>query len=207
MKSIVEEASSIVKAIEKGWASAGHPKEFTVKIYEEPQKNFIGMTVRPAKIGIFFTEAPAPKAAEQPKKKKIEDRPKPQPAEQQPRAPRGRQQRPQEPLRESRVAPQERPETGTADEQKPQGPIWTDEMIATAQDWIREILDDMGFGHIPFTAHAQHFHLKIQFSQPLLEDKSRQKHLFASLSNLLLTMLKRHYKRPLKGYKVVLQGE
>ena len=56
MKSLMEEASSISKAIEKGWTNAGKPKEFTIKIYEEPQKNFIGMTTRPAKIGIFFSE-------------------------------------------------------------------------------------------------------------------------------------------------------
>ena len=48
MKSLMEEASSISKAIEKGWTNAGKPKEFTIKVYEEPEKNFIGMTVRPA---------------------------------------------------------------------------------------------------------------------------------------------------------------
>lgn len=56
MKSIMEEASSILKAIEKGWHNAGQPKEFTVKIFEEPQKNFIGITTKNAKIGLFFNE-------------------------------------------------------------------------------------------------------------------------------------------------------
>ena len=44
MKSIMEEASSVAKAIEKGWQRAGKPQEFTVKVFEEPQKNFIGLT-------------------------------------------------------------------------------------------------------------------------------------------------------------------
>jgi len=66
MKSIVEEASSVMKAIEKGWTQAGKPREFSVKVYEEGVKNFIGMSVEPAKIGIFFEErmvksAPTPK--------------------------------------------------------------------------------------------------------------------------------------------------
>ncbi len=44
MKSIMEEASSILKAIEKGWNRAGKPQEFTVKVFEEPEHNFLGMT-------------------------------------------------------------------------------------------------------------------------------------------------------------------
>ena len=85
MKSIMEEASSIMKAIEKGWASAGQPKEFTIKVYEEPQKNFLGMTTRPAKIGIFFTELPTPKPAA---KKAESSRQRPVKQELQPREPR-----------------------------------------------------------------------------------------------------------------------
>ena len=56
MKSLVEEASSISKAIEKAWARAGKPHSFSVKIYEEPQSGFLGFNSKPAKIGIFFEE-------------------------------------------------------------------------------------------------------------------------------------------------------
>jgi len=54
MKSIMQEASSVIKAIEKGWETAGKPKQFSVTVFEEPKKNFIGMTVQSAKVGIFF---------------------------------------------------------------------------------------------------------------------------------------------------------
>lgn len=56
MKSLVEEASSVVKAIEKAWARAGKPQNFSVKIFEEPQSGFLGFNKTPAKIGIFFEE-------------------------------------------------------------------------------------------------------------------------------------------------------
>jgi len=56
MKSIMQEASSIAKAIEQGWIKAGKPLEFTVKVYEEAQKNFIGFTTKSAKIAILFNE-------------------------------------------------------------------------------------------------------------------------------------------------------
>lgn len=56
MKSIIEEASSVIKAIEKGWASAGKPTEFTVKVLEQPTYNFLGFNVKQAKISFFFDD-------------------------------------------------------------------------------------------------------------------------------------------------------
>jgi predicted RNA-binding protein Jag len=56
MKSLVEEASSIAKAIEKAWDRAGKPQAFSVKIYETGEKNFLGFTKKSAKVGIFFEE-------------------------------------------------------------------------------------------------------------------------------------------------------
>ncbi len=56
MKSIMEEASTIFKAIEKAWTRAEKPQSFSVKLLEEPTKNFIGMTVKPAKIAFLFEE-------------------------------------------------------------------------------------------------------------------------------------------------------
>jgi len=56
MKSVIEEGSSISKAIQNGWLKAGKPKEFTVKIFQEPKKNFLGFTTVVAKVGIFFNE-------------------------------------------------------------------------------------------------------------------------------------------------------
>jgi hypothetical protein len=58
MKSLVEEASSITKAIEKAWTRAGKPQSFSVKIFENPESGFLGLTTKKsAKVGIFFEEA------------------------------------------------------------------------------------------------------------------------------------------------------
>ena len=56
MKSIMEEANSAIKAIEKAWYRADKPSEFSVKIFEQEEKNFFGITSKQAKIGIFFKE-------------------------------------------------------------------------------------------------------------------------------------------------------
>lgn len=52
----MEEASSIVKAIENAWKRAGSPREFSVKVLEKPEKNFFWLTTKQAKIAFLFTE-------------------------------------------------------------------------------------------------------------------------------------------------------
>lgn len=54
MRSIIQEASSVTKAIELGWVKAGKPREFNIRVYEEAEKNFFGFTTKQAKIAIFF---------------------------------------------------------------------------------------------------------------------------------------------------------
>ncbi len=56
MKSIIVEASSIAKAVEQGWQKAGQPKEFSIKVFQEAQKNMFGLTKESAKIGFFFDD-------------------------------------------------------------------------------------------------------------------------------------------------------
>lgn len=68
MKSIMEEASTITKAIENAWNRAGQPQEFTVKILELPKTSFFGLkTSKSAKIALLFNEMMV-KAKEQPQK-------------------------------------------------------------------------------------------------------------------------------------------
>lgn len=105
MKSIMEEASSLAKAFAQAWEHAGKPIECTVKILAEPEKNFLGMTTKSAKIALFFNEAPAhsfgaKKSTSQPQAPRQEvKRNAPKPAqEQQPRQP--QQRRAQQPRTE-----------------------------------------------------------------------------------------------------------
>jgi hypothetical protein len=218
MKSVMEEASSIMKAIEKGWMSAGQPKEFTVKIFEEPQKNFIGLTVRSAKIGIFFSEDQAAKTPETQKQKTPQRHPQAQPVQKE-YPPATQRQKPKEykprpsarPLKEQRapeeIKYQEPVETPTPQAPSaPMQPVWTDAMVDTVKEWTRETLSLLNLSGIQFTIEPQHFHLRINFSHPLFDDRGREKQLFASLSTLFLQMLKHRHHRPLKGYKIVFIG-
>lgn len=56
MKSLVHEASTIAKAIDQAWHLAGCPERFTVKVLEQPERNFFGFTTRSAKIALLYEE-------------------------------------------------------------------------------------------------------------------------------------------------------
>jgi predicted RNA-binding protein Jag len=48
MKSILQEGSSVFKAVEQAWSTAGKPQEFTVRVLETESRNFFGITTKPA---------------------------------------------------------------------------------------------------------------------------------------------------------------
>src|SRR5262249_23155390 len=54
MKSMLHEASSVIKAIEKAWIDSGKPLEFTINIHEMGEKNFLGFTKRPAIVSVTY---------------------------------------------------------------------------------------------------------------------------------------------------------
>jgi len=56
MKSVVQEASSIAKAIELGLAKADNPRDFSIKILEYPEKNFFGLTTKSARIALYWDD-------------------------------------------------------------------------------------------------------------------------------------------------------
>src|SRR3989304_9153035 len=68
MKSILHEGASIVKAIEKAWKESGKPSEFTVNVLEVGEKNFLGLTKRPAVVSISYDPR---KVARGPEKKEL----------------------------------------------------------------------------------------------------------------------------------------
>lgn len=133
MKSIVEEAATINKAIENAWNRAGNPLEFSIKILEHPLTSFFGLkTSKSAKIALFFTEVasrpirereaqpprqarPAVRPTAPPKARELEQRP--------PQKPYARQL--QERASDTRQSsPQERPErTSTRPDQLQRRPL------------------------------------------------------------------------------------
>lgn len=57
MKSLIQEASSIERAIDKAWNEAGKPRSFTIEVLDEGEKSFFGFSRRTAKVSILFDQA------------------------------------------------------------------------------------------------------------------------------------------------------
>ncbi len=78
MKSVIQEASSLSKAIEQGWTKAGKPQEFSIRILQEPNKNFLGITIQNAKVAVFFGKLQnmPPAQREQPQTKQQPQQPR-----------------------------------------------------------------------------------------------------------------------------------
>jgi predicted RNA-binding protein Jag len=232
MKSIMEEASSIAKAVEKAWQRAGKPQEFTVKVYEEPQKNFLGLTTKPAKVGLFF-EPSSIKTAEN-KDKRFDSR-SPRPAPQRSlkddiarefQKTNVRQEKPQQKRFNSpqdkpvlnktfekpatsfeRPSDKTRPERN--DSQAPRDTTftspWSDELTQTAKDWIKQSLQVIDNDQ-NFNAEVDRYALRVTFIKSITQNGEKEKMLFRSWAYLIMQALRQKYKRPLKGLKIILMS-
>lgn len=209
MKSIMQEASSLSKAIEQGWVKAGQPQEFTVRILEEPQKNFFGFTVKSAKVALFFEDR---------KTTKIEPRQHEPRHEQRAQHPSVKQRRGKEEMRtkgaiveqptrlrfQTEQKEREAMVSESPQQQKQRQPLWTDEMTLAAKNWLTTTLRIMGQESTTFTIEPQRWHLRIILSNTLHKDEQKEKHLLASFATILLETLKRQFKTGLRGHKIVL---
>lgn len=179
MKSIVEEASSIGKAIEQAWNRAGKPADFSVKIFEEAKKNLFGFVAQSAKIGLFFdhristlTPRQQPSVKEQ---KPVEYRQEPRPHQ-----------------------------TNGTTPQKPKLIAWSSDMVDYTKEWIQQTLTIMGLPNISFDVTVSGNLAKIRFSTLVTGQQPSDKMLFSSLAHLLMSSLQQKYKRSLHHMKVVL---
>lgn len=74
MKSVLHEASSILKAIEKAWEASGKPSEFSVKVLEEGETKFLFFTSKPAIVSISFDQRHVARTSQSSNKNRPNDR-------------------------------------------------------------------------------------------------------------------------------------
>ena len=187
MKSIMQEGSSVIKAVEKAWEAAGKPREFSIKVFEEQQKNFLGLTTKSAKIAIFFDG-------------KIIDPEKVRALTRAPEALKKREQRRKE--KEVEAKPVEAPHK--KEQLTPQqGVIWSDQMIKFTEQWLQETLNTMGLSDVSFSLVPDHYQLQIAFSAPLHDDEEKERSLFRNFSLFMIQALRHKFHRPMRGFYIV----
>jgi predicted RNA-binding protein Jag len=199
MKSIIEEASSISKAVENGWIRAGKPQEFSVRVFEEPEKNFFGFTKKPAKVGIFYKDAPVnpSRDSKRPQHRQVLQQRGSNEKSQQPTKPQDKKQIQSHPAQNNQQQVRSKQQDG-------QQSKWTPELIEDSKKWLGVMLKTMGQSDVAFSTEAQHYFLTIRFAGPIVQDKKKEQQLFKHWAHLLLQALRRKSKLGLRGYKVVI---
>jgi predicted RNA-binding protein Jag len=221
MKSIVEQASSIAKAIEKGWERAGHPSNFTIKVLEQPEKNFFGLTVKSAKVALFFEEAkevqgPARRHARGVSAQVEANRARHiQKAEKQvlssiqehgANAPKARSSASSNSSAHS-AKPVKVEKPVAAQEASIIVDVWTDAMITVVQNWLHTTFKIMNLSDVQFSTSASGRHLTVVFAKPVYENKRKQRLLFSSFAHLIMETLRAQFKADTRGARIVLKSE
>lgn len=231
MKSLVQEATTIQKAIENAWHKANKPATFHVKVLEEPERNFLGMVTRSAKIAITFEQktqqetekydegVKKAQSKQQTSQRKHVDKKQPEKHKQHAKQEDSRKTKQQTDhthtsqkqeksgqkaeKKEQQKAEQKSKQQGKPGKEKPQSQ-WTSEKVKHAQQWLQNVLAKMGYENISFTIEPQNLYLRIELSDRLLTQKDKEKQLLASLSSLMMATMQRHYKGSFRGHKIVL---
>lgn len=100
--------------------------------------------------------------------------------------------------------PMEGPEEGDAEGAEKQIGQWDAELTESAKKWLTETLRLMGMADITFSLEPQNFHLRITLNKALIEDETKERHLFASLATLMMASLKKEFRKALRGHKIVI---
>lgn len=195
MKSLMQEASSIMKAIEKAWVAAGKPHDFSIKIFEEAQHNFIGMTTKAAKIGIFFGQQEDVKEAREVKgRERRTSTSEPKVSD--------RKMRHHDKVQEEKKI-EKKEEVVTRQPTHVDNVIWTDQMTSFVKTWLEGALEALQTD-VKFSLEPQNYYLRCTFEKQVTSSAEQDRILFRSFSLLILQALKKDLHRPLRGFKIVL---
>ncbi len=215
MKSMLHEASSVAKAIEKAWADAGNPTEFTIKVLETGKKNFLGMSKTPAVVSITYeprrqpvrpqdsgrqldrrAQQPGNSPAKQPVRQANvinQNQVRPLPKKE------AEKLQPVRPAQANQVVRE--PERAFAD----QGEFlaWQDEWVAFVSGQLKELLGFWGSKQ-EFTTKADKRTLIITLDAHLHDDPTEERNVFMGFSYLLMQFFKRNYKKKFRGFQVLI---
>jgi predicted RNA-binding protein Jag len=215
MKSIIEEASSIAKAIEGAWNRAGNPAEFSIKVFELPEKNFFGMTTKKAKVGIFFETALA-KSSSLHREKRKHDQGKHQSS--------SHASTPQDKDHEGRTAWHQstsqsaemqapKPANSNADKAQHGGPApvipgksvlrtWNNDMVQSVDSWLKQCFKCLDVAKPDYTTTVDHSTMVLTFNTSFVDDSMKEKLLFRSLIHLIMAFLRNKYKADVRSLKL-----
>ncbi len=207
MKSVLQEASSVTKAIEKAWHAAGEPEEFTVKVFETEKRNFFGFLKKAAVVSVLFDPRKTKEGAKEAREAKPARKPRREQRDRKEVAPRGQRQehrdKPTAAPREER-APVEAPEA----EKQPRPARetgWSPELIAEMTGELKELCKRLSIDE-PSKITARGSTLRVDFAQPVIEEVEYERMLFSSFAHLLFQFIKREHRSKFRGLRIALSS-
>lgn len=206
MKSILQEASSIERAIDKAWNEAGKPKEFTIKILDQGERNFLGLTRRPAIVSILYK--PEKSTYHQQKPRRDRDKNSSSGRTRGRRNENGvRQERSNNGYEVANRSAATSRETSHSSPRRYEDPVsWNSQWKKSVVNSLKDLLKHMGIKTGFTTEVTEERLLTITFKSPLMQEEEEQRMLFASLSYLSIQLLKREYKNRFTGFRIVVTG-
>ncbi len=205
MKSMLQEASSVLKAIEKAWQNAGKPHEFTIRIMEVEEKNFLGKSSKPAVVSIAYEPKRAPmRAKERAPEKVVAVKQK---IERESKKTTGFFRSLFERLgKKEEVVQKPQMERRLVGHRKEGRPGWSRELVNDAVSWLREILHIMG-RPMGLNFKVDQRMLSIFLDRRILKEADEEKMFFISISHLIMQFLKKKYKRKLQNYHLIIYSK
>lgn len=219
MKSIIEEASTITKAIDACWERAGKPKEFSVRILEEPEKSFWGFTTKPAKVALLFEDKKVSTGHNRhkdsrPASKKTNavhenadhfSSSRPEPRSEQRSEPRRPAPKQNQSASTTSVAPKKDHQAEPKEHTAPVAPVevWTQDAVNAALQWMRKTLDFMDFSQVTMESTIVGSKLRIQLSEQIFENKQIEKQFFSSSAHLTVEMIKNKVKKNMRNAHII----
>ncbi|MCK4650811.1 hypothetical protein KAT08_01425 [Candidatus Babeliales bacterium] len=176
MKSILQEGSSVLKAVKKVWEDSGRPQEFTIRVHDFGKKSFFGIIIKPAIVSISYD---IKKRTEGPKEKVIS-------------------------TRQQKIIKKEGRIVKKRDVYIPKRVSgWNKEMIDCSIGWLSQIIRILGV-KVNFNYKVDNRILNIYISKKFLSESEDEKMFFISLSYLLMQFLKRKFKRRFINYYLII---
>lgn len=215
MKSMLHEASSIIKAIQKAWELSGKPESFSVKVLEKGEKGLFGFfTKRPAIVSITYdnkpitntrsnnrpTHADNKEAQRQTIQRKEKDKPSNNNI---------RQLDPQRNKSNTSASSintsmhQQSQKDAIAQEQA----MWTPELASNITQWLTELVSVIDASNVNFTSRIEGKSLHITFEKPVIAQRDAERSLFISFAYLLIQALKKKCKKKLRGFHLVITSK
>ena len=190
MKSILQEDSSVCKAITKAWNSCQRPSEFSVNILSVEERNLFGFIKKPAVVSISYL----------PEKRTLNIK-KEENRTQKVLMPNKKQVQ----YNEKFDKKNEQVKFGSFNKNIQDAPviIWKKEYLDFVEKSLKDILHIIGF-NADFNITVDNKMLNIFLDRRALKDLEDEKLFFISISTLLLQFLRKQFKKKFSNHYLII---